>query len=238
MQKTKIEWCDYTWNPVVGCGNHCPYCYARKIALRFAGTGKFPKGFHPHFFEERLTEPYKLKKPSRIFVCSMGELFGHWVPGWWIEQVLGVARALPRHTFIFLTKYPGRLRECDFPCNAWVGVTVNYPYKETGRVYDLVEGCNACVKFVSFEPLFQNPDGNLYGYPWTELNWVIVGAQTGPYKPPRRGWVEEIVNFGRAYGIPVFLKDNLFRGIPDLPKIQEFPERKFLEKGDGQCREK
>ena len=68
MQKTKIEWCDYTWNPVVGCKHGCSYCYARKISTRFNGN------FEPTFYPKRLNDKMP-KKPSKIFVCSMADLF-------------------------------------------------------------------------------------------------------------------------------------------------------------------
>jgi len=105
MNKTKIEWCDYTWNPVTGCLHACGYCYARKIANRFRFADvAFNKPFtsfgiktivpdpsdghfQPILWENRLDQPAKIKKPSRVFVVSMGDLFGEWVPDEWIERV-------------------------------------------------------------------------------------------------------------------------------------------------------
>jgi protein gp37 len=76
MNKTSIEWCDFTWNPVVGCKHGCPYCYAKKINDRF----KFiPEWTAPRLFPDRLSEPSMLKKRSRIFVGSMCDLFGDWI---------------------------------------------------------------------------------------------------------------------------------------------------------------
>jgi len=195
MQKTKIEWADYVWNPVVGCLNDCPYCYARKIARRFEGTGKFPKGFKPWFFEERLKEPLKVKKPSRIFVCSMGELFGHWVPKEWICRVMDTVGKAQWHTFMFLTKCPWELWKVNFPWNAWVGVTVNRLPQEGGRVFRLAERCNARVKFVSLEPMFTDFVPERYLESWKKMDWVIVGAQTNPYRFPERAWVEKVIVF-------------------------------------------
>jgi len=93
MNRTRIEWCDFTWNPVTGCYHGCDYCYARRIAHRF-----FPKtvGFNPYFWRDRLREPLALKKPARIFVCSMADLFGDWVPREWIEAVFETVRDCPR----------------------------------------------------------------------------------------------------------------------------------------------
>jgi len=116
--KNGIDWCDYTWSPVTGCLHGCFYCYARRLARRL-GTGGysakptvarpgevFPAGFSPTFYPHRLSEPARIKKPSRIFAVSAGDLFGEWVPGEWIRAVLAVARQCSRHTFILLTKTP------------------------------------------------------------------------------------------------------------------------------------
>ena len=86
MNKTKIEWTDYTWNSITGCEYNCFYCYARRIAMRF--NGHFKPTFHP----DRITQPHKLKKPSKIFVCSMVDLFGDWIPDLWIEAVLATIK--------------------------------------------------------------------------------------------------------------------------------------------------
>ena len=100
MNKTKIDWADYTWNPFTGCKNDCEYCYARKISMRFKGH------FDPEFHTERLYQPQKLKKPSRIFVGSMGEIGYADVNG--IERVIQTCKECPQHTFLFLTREPER----------------------------------------------------------------------------------------------------------------------------------
>ena len=137
MNKTKIEWCDMTWNPVTGCLHGCEYCYATQIARRFGDRdcgytsypledenkilaltmpiyGKdgrklqFPYGFHPTFHRYRLNEPAEIKKPQNIFACSMADLFGDWVPDKWIEEVFKACTAAPQHRYLFLTKNPDR----------------------------------------------------------------------------------------------------------------------------------
>ena len=95
MQKTKIEWCDMTWNPVTGCKLGCPYCYAAKLARRFG------KSFEPEFHSERLAQPAQIKKPQNIFVCSMADLFGEWVPDEWIKAVFDACAAAPQHRYLF-----------------------------------------------------------------------------------------------------------------------------------------
>lgn len=142
MNKSLIEWCDFTWNPVTGCQHGCLYCYAAKQANRFSGNvlinktseqlrkewdergtrwvlekpfkneiGKvtpFPVKFEPMFREYCLPMPAQKKKPAVIFVVSMGDLFGEWVPDEWIRRVFGAAQAAPWHTYLFLTKNPQR----------------------------------------------------------------------------------------------------------------------------------
>lgn len=82
MQLTNIGWCDCTWNPVTGCLHNCSYCYARKLAeTRLRGRCGYPEvdPFAPTFHPNRLNDPLTVKKPSMIFVGSMGDLFGEWV---------------------------------------------------------------------------------------------------------------------------------------------------------------
>ena len=157
--KTKIDWCDATWNPVTGCLHGCEYCYARRIAKRFCsnehgkdeagiaypcgalgyrnipegdcrfcseldglefvgqgirwnhGRAAYPYGFMPTFHPHRLDVPKRWKKPRTIFVCSMADLFGEWVPDEWIQRVFDACRKVPQHCYLFLTKNPGRY--CD-----------------------------------------------------------------------------------------------------------------------------
>ena len=132
MNKTKIDWCDMTWNPVTGCLHGCEYCYARRIAERFKCDNEtfakkhinsstddficyegeyhcaFPFGFKPTLYMERLDEPQHIKKPHNIFVCSMADLFGDWVSDEWIQQVFKACEVAPQHNYLFLTKNPKR----------------------------------------------------------------------------------------------------------------------------------
>ena len=131
--KTKIDWVDATWNPVTGCLHGCEYCYARRIAERF-GTHKkyerpydpvldvpirrvrtkpepYPYGFQPTFHKYRLDEPARWTKPRNIFVCSMADLFGDWVPDEWIDDVIKATQRALQHRYLFLTKNPERYGE-------------------------------------------------------------------------------------------------------------------------------
>lgn len=264
MNKSKIEWCDYTWNPVTGCLHNCSYCYAKRIATRFADGKAFPRGFYPTVHPARIIEPLAVKNPAKIFVSSMGDLFGDW--NWKgpnnltfhkeevIESVLDTIRKCPQLTFIFLTKNHLGYKKFEFPDNCWCGVTVEEQSKDF-RIQELLQ-VQTEVRFISIEPLLGRvslsdylrpipfcrfidtddgtctndkndtpechlgsgcPETNLYG----GINWVIVGALTGPgVKLPPSGWVQDIIDQCRLAGVPVFLKDNL--KWPE--KIQGFPE--------------
>lgn len=251
MNRSKIEWCDYTWNPAPGCWgpggtaekpNRCSYCYAHKLANRFYGPQITGSGqdwnldaFGPHFYPERLDQPAKVKKPSRIFVCSMGDLFGDWVPReWiltikriateqWVESPLGdkrlyaVTYGAPRHTFIFLTKNPTRYAEFNpWPDNCWLGTTVTNQH-DMGERGHWLRKADARIKFISFEPLMGPISMGLIDW---GFQWFIIGAMTGPgaVKPEIR-WSQRLVNQATEARVPLFLKDNLNWSV----KIQEFP---------------
>ena len=154
-----IGWCDYTWNPVTGCKLGCKFgasgarCYAEGIARRFAGGKAFPNGFEPTFHPHRLDEPLKVKTPSRIFVCSMGELFGPWVPEEWRQAVLEAIRRAPQHQFIMLTKVPRIARRYKMPDNVWLGTTITGDLPHEARRLAYVREFQAPVRFLSIEPL-------------------------------------------------------------------------------------
>lgn len=123
----------YTWNPTGGCLHGCTWqmpdgsiteCYAKTVAERLA-TSSYERGFEQHYWRpDALKQPLKLKEPAGIFVGSMADLFGHWVPEEQIRQVIDVMRQANWHTFQTLSKYPVRLPEFNpFPENVWVGVS-------------------------------------------------------------------------------------------------------------------
>lgn len=215
MTKTKIEWTDYTANPIKGkCKTGCGYCYARKMYDRFKWDPEV------RFAPEELVKIPKLRKPSKIFICSTHEMFGDWIPDLWIKDILYACRESPRHTFQILTKSPDRAKEFAFPDNVWLGVTVTSPL-DWPRVPLLLRS-DAKLKFISFEPLLDDVFDSLdlatfSGFPY--MDWVIIGAQTQPYLKPHHDWVYNIIDRAKHEGIPVFLKNNLHW----QEEIQEFP---------------
>ncbi len=216
MNRTKIEWTDFSWNPVTGCSHGCWYCYAKKLTERFRNN--FPNGFEPTFYPERLEEPSKHKKSSKIFVCSIADLFAEWTPTDWRDQVLQAIECCPtKHTFQLLTKNPERIPKRHYPDNVWIGTTVT---GEDGDIRNIeaIKQIDAKVKFVSFEPLLGYIPPGLLG---EDVDWVIVGKLTGS-KRVSLNWkvVQSILDETEKVGVPIFMKNNL--GIENL--IQEFPE--------------
>jgi protein gp37 len=211
MNKTKIEWTDYSWNPVTGCKHGCWYCYANKLFTRFG------RSFEPTFYPERLTELKKLKKPAKIFVCSVADLFAKWTPEEWRDAVLTeISKPEYNHlTFQLLTKNPGNI-ELEAKENIWIGTTITKQC-ELSSLTDLVKNYKG-IKFVSFEPLLQ--EININHRSFFKIDWVIVGKLTGSKKIKLdKRWVEIIIKDCRHHNKPIFLKNNLNWHM----KIQEYP---------------
>jgi len=182
--------------------------------------------FYPRFWPERLHEPRHRKKPSGIFVCSMGELFGPWLPPEWTGMVLEQIRMSPQHRFYVLTKQTQELKRWSpFPPNCWVGASVTNPDGFVAAVIGLA-AVEAPVKFISFEPLLArvaSPADISGRLRFAGIRWAILGAQTNPAVIPRPEWVEEIINACGKAQIPVYLTDSLRPIYPQLRR--EMPIR-------------
>ncbi|GHG06930.1 hypothetical protein GCM10017783_19370 [Deinococcus piscis] len=189
--KTGIEWTDKTWNPTTGCNKvspGCKHCYAEEITRRFKGT--FPNGFTFTIHEERLQQPRTWKKPSRIFVNSMSDLFHEQMPLSYLERIFEVMADCPQHVFQVLTKRAERLSEIapylDWPDNVWMGVSVEtqkYAYR-----IDHLREVDAKVRFLSCEPLLGPLELDLTG-----IHWVITGGESGKnHRPIDENWVRSI----------------------------------------------
>lgn len=251
--KTKIDWCDASWNPITGCLHGCEYCYARRIAERFSAegmertfTGKgvnwysdgpkeleypvevrgvkkpYPFGFAPTFHSYRLDIPKQWTKPRTIFVCSMADMFGEWVPDEWIEEVFEACKAAPQHRYLFLTKNPARY--ASLIINGILPTEKNFWYgSTTEKKCDTFWWSDYCNSFVSIEPIME-PFTNT-GDDRCYVDWIIVGAETGSRKGkvvPEKAWIGEIVERARNLDIPVFMKESL-RGIMGADFVQEYP---------------
>lgn len=201
----------------------------------------YPFAFTPTFHRYRLDEPLKKQKGQNIFVCSMADLFGRWVPTRWIVEVLDTCRRAPQHNYLFLTKFPERYVELDHLAllpheeNFWYGATITNA-EQMKRAADSIGQLRQEVRsFFSMEPLMEDvarSEAWEMAYNGAYANWIIIGAMTGPgseSQQPCREWVERIVDdvkneLSPFYPIPVFMKSNL-RKVWGRDLIQEFPEK-------------
>jgi|SRR5215510_2257694 len=215
-ENSSIEWTDATWNPVTGCTKispGCAHCYAETFAERFRDVRGHPyeQGFDLKLWPERIDLPLRWKKPRRIFVNSMSDLFHKDVPNEFISRVFDIMQRAKHHTFQVLTKRAERLEECikknfttdNWPSNVWVGVSVeNDEY--SWRIEHL-QRTPAHVRFLSIEPLLGPVRLNeklLRG-----IQWVIVGGESGPRaRRMQSEWVMEIKQQCKRLGVPFFFK--------------------------------
>lgn len=193
------KWWDESWNPITGCtptSPGCDNCYAKSMATRFAGTAGYPKDdpFGVTFHPERLKTPLAWKKPRRIFVCSMADLFHEDVKQEWIDEIFNVMSNAPRHTFLVLTKRPERMKAAlkdlgnrwksnvfggncapRWPLeNVWLGVTAENQETAEERIPVLLS-IPAEKRFVSVEPMLGAVDLKRLVY----NSEVIVDALNG-----------------------------------------------------------
>lgn len=263
MNKSKIEWCDHTWNPITGCRHNCSYCYAKRMTARFAGdvrlnlmakkdystepaadnsenvfildkpmlneTGNtlvYPFGFEPTYHKYRMDYPEKLKMGNNIFVGAMADIFGKWVPGEWIRDVMETCLDNPIHNYLFLTKNPERYTEVGVPAgleNMWYGTTITCD-ADADRFNYLPAGCNT---FVSIEPLMGDIVSK-HNVMFRQVDWIIIGAETGRNKNkivPELQWIKDIVVEADYNSVPVFTKDSLVPIVGEENMRREFPKQ-------------
>ncbi len=170
-----------------------------------------------------MKEPYILKKPAKIFVCSVADIFASWTPLEWRNAILDSIYNCPvKHTFQLLTKNPELIpKGYVFPDNVWVGTTVTTENADWKNIEE-IKTINAKVKFVSFEPLL----GLVPSFACLKgVDWVIIGKLTGSRKVKLKpAWVKDIIAECDKENIPVFLKNNLVETFPNLRLIQQFPK--------------
>lgn len=246
-----------TWNPITGCTQispGCAHCYAKRMAKRLAGRCGYPAA--PHEFDvtlhpDRLEEPLRWRKPRTCFVCSMSDLFHEDVPFEFIWQIYNVMHTAKQHVFQLLTKRPERALEfyqwlsdqhCEtitanwFP-NIWFGITAENQKQADKRIPVLLQ-IPAAVRFVSIEPMLGPIDFNRVPGAWAiqqkagaNINWVIVGGETGPgARPMHPDWVRSVRDQCIESGVSFFFKSwgdwrhNIPQFIRSLPPDHGFTE--------------
>lgn len=234
-----VSWARWTWNPITGCNHGCKFCYAREIAHSDRMASVYPFQFAPAFHDYRLEAPANTKRPQggdpvdgRVFVCSMADLFGKWVPDKWIRAVFDAAVLSPEWEYLFLTKWPKRYAMLTELPKAWFGASI-IKQADVPRVTKDMTSFDAhpgIVRWVSLEPMLEP-------ITFDELSWcdlVVIGAQTSTTQPdvghvpafaPKFEWVADVVTQCRAAGVPYYLKPNLLSS-PGMELPQMLPLRK------------
>ena len=213
MADTKIEWADKVWNPITGCTKEsagCLNCYAQRMAHRMWGKRDFSD---VQFHSERLDAPRHWKKPARIFVNSMGDLFHEKVSLDVISQIWDVMRATPQHTYLILTKRPDRmwdmvttLTPSKILPNVWLGVTAENQLTADARIPHLLR-TPAAVRFLSCEPLIGAVDLTNAFNTVIKPDWIIAGGETGiGARPMHPAWPRLLRDQCAAAGVPYFFK--------------------------------
>ena len=222
-QGTSIEWTDATWNPVAGCtiaSAGCTNCYAMRMAARLGAMGsrkylgltrrsggRHVWTGHVNLDPNALGTPYAWRKPRKVFVNSMSDLFHPAVPTDFIAAVWRTMLETPRHTYQVLTKRPERMRalvsdgSLTTAPNIWIGTSVENS-EVLARLDELREIPRA-TRFVSFEPLI----GSVSGADLRGIHWAIVGGESGPSaRPMDADWVTEIERLCRLHDVAFFFK--------------------------------
>jgi protein gp37 len=212
---SSIEWTDGTWNPVRGCTEispGCARCYARIFSERFRGVPGHPyeQGFDLKLVPKMLGEPLKWKKPRRIFVNSMSDIFHKDVPESFIGQICQTMAAADWHTFQLLTKradrmaslLTGNLADYAKASHIWWGVSVENQKHGLPRI-EALRAVGPAVAFLSVEPLLED----LGDLDLTGIHWVIVGGESGPRaRPMEKDWVRRLRDQCLEQKVPFFFK--------------------------------
>lgn len=207
---TKIEWTDKTWNPITGCtpiSDGCKNCYAIKMArrLKAMGNARYRNGFQVTMHPDLLDEPLRWKKPSMVFVNSMGDMFHEDIPLEYIQRVFSTMTKASHHVFQVLTKRSSRMLQVSeylpWPDNIWLGVTV-----ESGKYLyrvDNLKKTKAKIKFLSIEPMI----GPVSGLVLDGIDWVIVGGESGHQaRTIEKEWAISVRDNCTSSDVPFFFK--------------------------------
>jgi protein gp37 len=230
MNRTNIPWVinpdgskGFTANPIRGkCKHDCPYCYAWPIHERYGGKKEMT--WHPEILEKIK----KRKKPASIFIGSMYDIFGEWVPEDWLYEITCRTKLFSWHEYFFLTKNPQRYQMTKYSSNVWLGTTFTH-FFDYGRYLELIKTRHKNL-FLSVEPLLDDPVDSNGALALFDIQWLIIGSLNRNGNPvsvskggTRKEWVLPLIEQADKYRVPVFIKPELYMLYPDLPNRKEIP---------------
>ena len=205
-----------------------PGLHVLRYAVQLKDNGRivpYPFGFAPTFHRYRLDIPARWKRPRTIFVCSMADLFGAWVPEEWIKAVFDACEKAPQHRYLFLTKNPGRYIELAkkdmLPRQHWYGYSATKE-NQLWRFHH-ADDCPCINLFVSVEPILEpiRPGFSTH----VPADWVIIGAETGNREGkvvPEKKWIMDIAEECSYSGRPIFMKSSI-QDLMGADFRQEYP---------------
>ncbi len=245
MAETEIEWTDATWNPVAGCtvlSAGCTNCYAMQMAKRLEAMGveKY-KGLTRtsgkrtvwkgvvHEDIKSLETPYRWRKPRKIFVNSMSDLFHEDVSSGFIQKIWKVMKETPQHNYQILTKRPERMLDVlvdhvvDVLPNVWLGTSIEN--SEVVERVNYLRKAPAAIRFISFEPLI----GAVGEIDLTDIHWAIIGGESGPKaRPVEEKWISEIYDQCNFHKTAFFFKQWGTWGSDNKKRSKKANGRKYL----------
>lgn len=248
---TKIQWTEEVWNPVTGCtkiSKGCKNCYADAMCRRFWKQWDReppPDHFKVQLHPDRLDQPLHWKKPRRVFVCSMGDLFHEDADEHFLLHVFETMDYTPHHIYQVLTKRPARMQGfvsgygdfADLYPHVCLGISIENQACADERIPILLD-TPAAVRFVSVEPMLGSMDMRGLGLRFfathdAYLNWVIIGCESGPGRRPMKlEWAVDLVGQCKAAGVPCFVKQIEVKGKvshdpaewPEELRVREYPK--------------
>ena len=228
MNRTRIEWCTWTWNPVEGCSRAsegCDRCYAAAMARRFHR----PWGsavFHPDRLDQPARRARERERTSAsprdiVFCCSTSDLWHPSVRHEWRLAVFAQFVVFHALDFVILTKRPERIaRWAIHPPNVLIGISAENQARYLDRWAELccrvprLGRCPGGMRIVSFEPMLGPVD--ILHQPHLP-DWVIAGPETGPgARPCDPAWLDDLADQCARASVPFFDKSS-------SPRRQEFP---------------
>ncbi len=238
--KSDSAWWNVSWNPLVGCTEQsvgCQNCYSKALIHRFRGRKGWPESWgYPQANLEKMDEPLRWRDPKKVFVCSMSDLFHHLVGQHFVERVFEVIKYARWHEFFVLTKRSQKMRsfmtkflkpynDANILPNVFIGISGENQHWLDKRMNDLRQ-VNSVRKFVSLEPLLERVDVSMH---LGDLDWVIVGCETGPgARPLDPDWIRHIVDQCFQGNTPVFVK----RVFPRADNPRDLTVRQYPGEGE------